>query len=790
MSNLLINLIGKRYVFFNSLSQSEVKQLRYAYKYAVGRISKISSLLGDNNDSNIKTPESERFNQFMTSYIAQLESIAASLRANEISYIESIAATSKDLLTSKMKRFLNNLKSGNGVSESDYQEIITILNKIQYRNDMSKFKEIINEQIDNMTALEQNLNMLKEQHGDEYDKLQEDYLYRYGNYVNNYIDTMKTYFKDEYKRKKTTKIQSLANKINGVLNKLASEPDIEPLIAKIWQDHPNDTSVVITEGDAFNQIIELAIEKVLAATDGEGPATIAKEIITSINNNSIKFKDLESLQAYKVVTKKNTTGKTLEQVLNDSRQILIKVLLQTNNLDEVLSSFFSNDEPEKIEKIKNQIQRLRKKSEAISNSRDYNKFLRNYKDTETDSKSLEEQLRDELKNTSHFQRIKSLLATQSFSTIRKDKNNNIIDLDQLQNSIRNNFSIRINKSGLAELLARNKADLEHMIFNDVQGNTLNMKDDVFCAFHVAAHDIKSLEQDIDKDEELQQYLDQIDSTVKTYFRDFIKKYSSPSSNKKRGVTDTGAAIAQYTDAMLQVYNQYKQIKTENADLFKKLSEQMEANSIFLESISVKEYDLYNNDIGFHAGTLGPNTSKILDNIWQMYRAGGINILDVEAIEFGLINCSQNAVGAGLKKSLEHYLLGGAALMVFDEGAGSAIKYLNNMEKDIKAILPKNLNLYFLNQTYVPASYILETICNNLKLFYNYEITNNAETFKERNKVIITNNAVEPDSYGDDIIASFQSIADETWNNINIQFVFMAGMLDIFSNLGKAFNIKK
>ena len=106
----------------------------------------------------------------------------------------------------------------------------------------------------------------------------------------------------------------------------------------------------------------------------------------------------------------------------------------------------------------------------------------------------------------------------------------------------------------------------------------------------------------------------------------------------------------------------------------------------------------------------------------MYESGGITTMDVDTLELALLNCAPEAIGGPiLKKSLESYLLGGAALMVFDEGYGEAIPYLENMESEIKKLMPKNLNLYFLNQAYVPASYIIETIHANLSNFYHKEM---------------------------------------------------------------------
>jgi len=61
-----------------------------------------------------------------------------------------------------------------------------------------------------------------------------------------------------------------------------------------------------------------------------------------------------------------------------------------------------------------------------------------------------------------------------------------------------------------------------------------------------------------------------------------------------------------------------------------------------------------------------------------------------------------------------------------------------MESEIHDILPRNLNLYFLNETYIPASYILESIAQNLEQFYTHELNEQMNLMEQRNKVVISN----------------------------------------------------
>jgi hypothetical protein len=157
---------------------------------------------------------------------------------------------------------------------------------------------------------------------------------------------------------------------------------------------------------------------------------------------------------------------------------------------------------------------------------------------------------------------------------------------------------------------------------------------------------------------------------------------------------------------------------------------------------VKEYTLYNNNLGYHGGSLGSGGAPegVVKNITRMYELGGITPMDTDALLFAILNCSPSAIGSGLKEYLESYLLGGAALIMFDEGFTASKDYLDKMKEEIGInSLPTNLNLYFLNGVYVPASYIIYNIYTNLNAFYGH-LNNDVDSIKQRNRVVITNNA--------------------------------------------------
>ena len=83
---------------------------------------------------------------------------------------------------------------------------------------------------------------------------------------------------------------------------------------------------------------------------------------------------------------------------------------------------------------------------------------------------------------------------------------------------------------------------------------------------------------------------------------------------------------------------------------------------------------------------------------------------------------------------------------------------------------------------MPSSYILYNIYQSLLQFY-HKLPSDIDTVKVRNRVIINNNASEdliPNSGS--LQERFKSAATTAEKQITIQFLFMAGMLDILNNL--------
>ena len=110
----------------------------------------------------IYTDEYSNFQSYMNSYIAKIESIAKTLRANELLYINNIIKNNKAILPDRLLSKIESLMSADGINISDYDEIIEALNRIQHKGDQSLavFKKAIDEQITNIGILNENMKAL------------------------------------------------------------------------------------------------------------------------------------------------------------------------------------------------------------------------------------------------------------------------------------------------------------------------------------------------------------------------------------------------------------------------------------------------------------------------------------------------------------------------------------------------------------------------------------------------------------------------------------------------------
>lgn len=125
-------------------------------------------------------------------------------------------------------------------------------------------------------------------------------------------------------------------------------------------------------------------------------------------------------------------------------------------------------------------------------------------------------------------------------------------------------------------------------------------------------------------------------------------------------------------------------------------------------------------------------------------------MDVELVIEAVLNCNEGLMGANMEEDIKNYLIAGAAMMLFDDGFANAEKFLEYMKKTLfMNDAPKVVHLLHLNTTYIPQSFILFNIYDNLLEVYSDIITfhdniKNGEIGKTkvRNQLYINNNISE------------------------------------------------
>lgn len=282
--------------------------------------------------------------------------------------------------------------------------------------------------------------------------------------------------------------------------------------------------------------------------------------------------------------------------------------------------------------------------------------------------------------------------------------------------------------------------------------------------------------------------DQIFNILNQAFMSFPKAYKRKSD---KGRIDVDVAAKQYLATQRTAIKKLNDMGIETKGALKKFSD------FISTSISVKSYKSPVDKVGFHGGALGGSVTKTIENIVTMYELGGISNIDKDLLIFAAYNCADSLIGgAGLATDLETFLLGGAALMSFDEGFILLEKFLKD---HVEELIGTKMLLYNLNGIFIPASYVLESVYQNLKNFYDYEKIENK--IQQTSKVTIINNlnikqiptSVKVDKKGVKHGTKFntaQSRWDEMANkankNVKIEMQFMAGLLDIHNELIQAF----
>ena len=209
-------------------------------------------------------------------------------------------------------------------------------------------------------------------------------------------------------------------------------------------------------------------------------------------------------------------------------------------------------------------------------------------------------------------------------------------------------------------------------------------------------------------------------------------------------------------------------------------------------------NFYTTNYGFHGGTIGSKLSSVVDNVTNMYNLGGISSIDANLLYFAIANCGEAMLGKGLREDIETYLLGAAAIMMFDEGFTSSKEFLDKMKNELGFNGPSGLHLFKVSGKYIPASLIYQNISVALHEAIGDIMTNVSDIVKNSRSSIHINNTITrnniPSFYNvpdpQDRWDAVAALAEDILNGDIISYTFLAGILDIFEAIPNAFNKTK
>lgn len=287
-------------------------------------------------------------------------------------------------------------------------------------------------------------------------------------------------------------------------------------------------------------------------------------------------------------------------------------------------------------------------------------------------------------------------------------------------------------------------------------------------------------------------------------RQRYKKIAQEFLTISRKRLERSEAINKAYDELRGQWKQYKEYLEKRlsdgeklADLEKKFLDSL--SDSFYISTTVKTYQTYVNDIGFHGGSLGGNLDDQLARISSIFAMGGISIKDdLKWLRSAILNCSPvSVVGEKNKNLIEDYLGSVAALALFDEGGAEAkiVSAILKQTQDSVAKIPTTpniLHLYRTNSLYVPGSYVLQQVLLHIENDVIPNIQDIPTVIKRGAGVNIKNGANES-MIGNRPIATTENPKKSVWtltgqavaDSIDIQILFLAGLLDIVKGINES-----
>lgn len=764
--------MSSRYVFFNALKEMPEAWLYPALGDANNRLSNVQGNIGINNAYN---KESDSFIERIQKYLDFIKSMAFNLKSNELAFLEQqkkLLEQEKGEKNQDLIKALETLKD----PKTDYLNIMSIMNNLMQNQEQYAFS--IQNQMDRMAQAKETWESfasnewLVKMYEEEYkrysgifaSKIKKQHQTKIqeivnGQEVEKVIDTYGSSFSEQLARRANEILHNLSKNeefINQLISALSaqnlkvSDNDIKEIIINIISDQVINSSI--------NDDAQIILDRILSSM--KNPIS-AQELINSVSDaefSRIVVADFTPFEELILTSKKSIASHIAK--------------LDERSINEIISNY-----PEAA----NLIKELRSIDEKDFSNQRWN--------------GLKSKITTALKTS-----VKKRASTILQEEITKDPMpkaefkaklghiKNFITPTQFKTNLRDALKgVHFSHDTIGEILASNdvRNQIRNVLVNNLPGISISFKADIrYSTGYIGSKDLQP------SDANFIQIKNAINDVLQTHYSSFLEKYKEASG----GATDVATAQQVYKEWLSEMKAHFDNI----IDKDEKLNARFQDRTIlykqfyetFSNSVSVKDYSLYNNSLGFHGGSLGSHTApeKVIDNITKMYELGGISQVDAEELLFAVINCGNAMIGSHIRTSLETYLLGGAALIMFDDSFAASDKFLEGILDEFKG--QRIVNLYRLNTFYVPASFVLEEIYTNLVKIYT-ELNTQINTLDQHNRVAIINNV----EYSNDIAKGntpqekAEAISQYTLSNIDIQFSFMGGLLDVLENLPTITNIR-
>ena len=725
---------NNRYVFFQSLQYTNPQLYDNVASYFGGKEHLFETKI--NKD---KAESQKKIDEWEINYLNFIKTIADREAANEKLYLQKLFDQAKiDLTSEEYTKFYNALNQ----EKIDYPALIDLLNlSLQNRK---LYQENLKTQINNLKLYEHNKEQLSKNARQE---LEQDFIE--SGKIQQYTNELRKPYEDN-----GVTVQYIKNWnaiITESINKSLREINITELIT--WLNNQNYKYT--------NEELEATLKDIIVAQAIEALES-GQTSIQHLNTETLgkAVKEYKEKLYFNLYTSTQKLEKSIESIAKDTGENIYKTYMTyTKDIRAALTKQYTQFLPANKQQI-------------------FEDLLENAEKQAAENQDIAPNIKGRISKLFReaIQNAYKAYQTTNINATYKDFIENVSILNQVQNQIQKNLKISIiDNPATAEAVAQslNPKVISENIF--IPGKKIQLKNDIMFSVKFNSEDWvpKSIAEDT------------IEKAMNSMQKNFLEAYKIAG----KGATE---ALTAYNTYINTIKNSTLNLNT--ADIM--LEEQPQIYDLFFNSISVKEYEFYDNSLGFHGGSLGAGgrVEPVITNILKMYELGGISVPDAHFIIQAILNSGSDSVltqtNPDLITTIKQYLVAGAALLMFDDGFSNFDSVLKEWETVfIKGQEPKTIHLYYLNNTYVPQSYLLYKLYESIGIFLTNIKADTASMPTARLEILNPINEQNVQNYFEKDDTSPQRwniVSNLAQDTVTVEFLFMAGMLDLLEDLQKVF----